>query len=205
MPSFLFGCKGCIEGVLVQAFDEDTVPSHVALQLMTWTRLNSPNNRDLYRLSHNMSVTTNNIKPLAADAMQWTINFSLPVGNQLCFEENEALGLSFTVNALQVILVNASGQPVLEAVPSLSNTCSNLNDRYTTTTASSDRVPLMAVRISKYRCCAYDRNATSSQPLFPTSVPTYIPTSVPASVPTHSTVPDEPSGAAMVTILFLNL
>ena len=213
VPSFVFGCTGCVEEVLVQGvFDENTAPSHVTLELMTWTRLDSPNDQDPYRLSRNMSVTTNNLKPLDIDNMQWTINFSLPVGNQLCFEANEELGLSFTGNTLQVILVNASGQSVLEAVPSLSNTCSNLNDLYTTTTASSDRVPLMAVRISKYRCCAYDHNATSSssQPLFstsvptsiPTSVPTYIPTSVPASIPTRSTVPDEPSGAAMVTLFF---
>ena len=149
VPSFMFDCGGCIEEVLVQGtFDGDT-PSHVTLWLMTWTRLNSPNGQDSYRLNHNVSVTTSDI--VKFDALeQWTINFSLPVGNQLtmCFEGGEVLGFSFSESSLTVFLVGPSEQSVYEAMSSIRDTCPNLDDLYSITIAAVG-VPLMAVRVSK--------------------------------------------------------
>ena len=150
VPSFMFDCGGCIEEVLVQGVFNEYIPSsHVTLELMTWTRLNLTNGQDSYRLSHNTSVTTSDIKPLVADDMQRTINFSLPVGDQLCFEGGEVLGLSFSGSNLTVILAYPSEHSVYEAMPSISNTCPNLDDLYTITAASNNRVPLMAVRVRK--------------------------------------------------------
>ena len=150
VPSFVFECGGCIEEVFVRGIFDGAPPSHVTLQLMTWTQLNSTNDQDSYRLSHNVSVTTsdNNIERVAA-VMQWTINFSLPVGDQLCFEGGEVLGFSFSGSNLTAIVVGPSEQSVYKAMPSIGDTCPNLDDLYSITTAAVGVVPLMAVRVSK--------------------------------------------------------
>lgn len=150
VPSFEFDCSGCIEAVQMQGLLSDS-STPVTISLLTWSVLESEDEVDLYRLGHNVSVMSNDIQ-MRHDAAksQLTLIFTLPEGNQLCFEANERLGFSFEAsNNLSVILENEGDDSVYQLEPSISETCPSLENLYTFSNASSNRIPLMAVRISK--------------------------------------------------------
>ena len=157
VPSFEFECSGCIEEVQMQGkipgISGDASNSiFVTINLLTWSLLEADNDDDLHRLSRNVSVTSDNITSRdGADMSQLTLTFTLSETIQLCFEKNETLGFSFEASSnLQVILDSELGGPVYELSSSIADTCPNLGNLYTSTTASSDRLPLMAVRVSKF-------------------------------------------------------
>ena len=155
VPSFEFECSGCIEEVQMQGkipgiSGDDSI--NVTINLLTWSRLQSDDDEDnLHRLSRNVSVTSDNITYIdGADRYQLTLTFTLSETIQLCFEKNEILGFSFEASSnLQVILDSELGGPVYDLSSSIADTCPNLGNLYTSTMASSDSIPLMAVRVSK--------------------------------------------------------
>ena len=159
LPNITFNCSGCIEEVQVQGQVQDYMDNSsitVTINLLIWSRLeldDDDNDGDeaIFKVKRNFSITTSDIEPEEIARYQQTITLTLPEDNLLCFERNEELGLYFEESSdLQIILADAH-QPVYEAIPSTAETCANLENYYSASAASSNRSPIMAVRISM--CC----------------------------------------------------
>ena len=164
VPYFHFQCRGCVDEVLVQALIPDFVPPKpdnpvpnpitVTMNFMIWSRLVDDQDEALYTLRYNVTeiVTETGIDTESPDVNQLTLNFSLPEGNKLCFNEGEVFGLSFgSTPELKVIL--ARPDPSSGSTYSLTpedDTCPQLNEfRGATSVEDDGRIPLMAIRISK--------------------------------------------------------
>ena len=162
VPYLQFQCRGCVDEVLVQALVPDFVhpdpnPITVTMNFMIWSRLVDDQNETLYTLRYNVTetVTETGIHFNSAGREELTLNFSLPEGNELCFNEGEVFGLSFgSTPALQVILSrpDSSSGSTYSLTPA-DDTCLELNEFRGATLVEDDerenRIPFMAIRISK--------------------------------------------------------
>ena len=163
VPDFQFQCRGCVEKTLVQALipgyvydDDNPDPITVTMNFMIWTPLVDDQSEEdsLYSLRYNVTkmVTEVNIFPAPARRDQFTLNFSLH-GNELCFSENEVFGLSFGgTPVVQLILTRPDSElgPIYSLSSSEDDTCPELKDFQKATLVQENRVPLMAIRISKF-------------------------------------------------------
>ena len=140
VPRFMYNCSGCIEEVEVCGAGTYS-GDQITMKFMTWIRLND---RELYRLRNNVTVTTTDID-LDGSTGEVGIKFSFSENNQLCFENSEELGFSIEVTEIMDInidLVEDDSALVYELIPSTSDTCSNLNDIYVISSTSINGVPL---------------------------------------------------------------
>ena len=163
VPDFQFQCKGCVEKILVQALipgyvydDDNPDPITITMNFMVWTPLVDDQSEEdsLYSLRCNVTkmVTEVDIFPAPARRDQFIFNFSLHE-NKLCFSENETFGLSFGgTPVVQLILTRPDSElgPTYSLSSSEDDTCPELNQFHKATLVQEKRVPLMAIRISKF-------------------------------------------------------
>ena len=96
-------------------------------------------------------VTEIDIFPVPARRDQFTLNFSL-YGNELCFNKSEVFRLCFGATLVVQLILTRPGSglgPTYSLSSSEDDTCPELIEFHKATLVQENRVPLMAIRISK--------------------------------------------------------